>query len=195
MKKNSALVVIDIQKDFFKGGALPVANAENIIPIINKYIHLFDQHNFPIFYSRDWHPPHSKHFKKFGGKWEQHCVKGEKGAEFHEALKIVKRGIVISKGIKENEDGYSVFEGYDEKGKKFYEVLKEKKITTLYVGGVATDFCVKASVIDGVKLGFKIKLLTDGIKGVKEESSKLAITQMCKLGVECLTIDKVYEKK
>jgi nicotinamidase/pyrazinamidase len=195
MEKNSALLIIDVQKDFFQGGRLPVPNGESIIPTLNNYISFFQQNRLLIFYSRDWHPPQSKHFKKFGGKWPEHCIKGKEGAEFHKDLKIVKEGIIISKGIKQIEDAYSVFEGYDEKGEKFYEVLKKREITTLYVGGVATDFCVKASVIDGVKLGFKVKLLIDGIKGVDEKNSNLAIKEMYNLGVECIKIEELYEKK
>ena len=179
-----ALLVVDVQNDFCPGGTLPVPEADTIIPVLNRYIGLFSKEGLPVFFSRDWHPKKTAHFKKYGGLWPVHCVQGTCGARFHPRLKIPKRKIILSKGMNPLRNSYSAFQAEDEAGLSFLSILKIFGVTQLYVGGLATDYCVKSSVLDALKKGFKVKLLHNAIKGVdmKPGDSARAIKAMVKRG-------------
>lgn len=193
MKLKKALLIVDMQNDFCPGGKLPVKEGDKIVPILNKYIKIFSQKKLPIFASRDWHPKKTKHFKRFGGVWPEHCVQNSKGAQFHPKLRLPKEVIVISKGMDPQIDAYSVFGGQDENGQDFLNLLKILGVKELYIGGLATDYCVKSTVLDALKLKFKVKLLTDAIKGVdlKEGDSGRAIEEMVKNGAKKMTLEEV----
>lgn len=182
MKLNlkKALLIADVQNDFCPGGALAIREGDKIIKNINTYIKLFSRKKLPIFISRDWHPKKTRHFKQFGGLWPRHCVQNTKGAEFHPSLKLAKEVIILSKGMDPEEDSYSVFDSSDSMGMPFINLLKMFRIKELYIGGLATDYCVKYSTIDALKAGFKVRLLIDAIKGVdiKPDDSKNAIKEM-----------------
>ena len=134
--------------------------------------------------TRDWHPKETKHFKKFGGQWPEHCVENTTGAKFHPRLKLPPNTIIISKGMDPEADSYSAFQGSYDKRTEFKKVLINLKIKTLFVGGLATDYCVKSTVLDALKLGYKVNLLTDAIKGVnlKSDDSVKAIAAMIQHG-------------
>ncbi|MEK7802764.1 MAG: isochorismatase family protein, partial [Deltaproteobacteria bacterium] len=140
----------------------------------------------PIYASRDWHPEKTRHFKAYGGLWPPHCVQGTKGAEFHPDLKPAPSVIIITKGADPEEDSYSCFHAYDSEGKPFAKSLKEKGVKHLYVGGLATDYCVRATVLDALKAGFSVTLLIDAIKGVdiKPGDSAKALEEMEKAGAD-----------
>lgn len=164
MKK--ALIIVDAQNDFFPGGALGVHCGDEIIPYINLLIAHAVKLGWLIIFSRDWHPKKTKHFKRYGGTWKQHCVKGTVGANFHSAINMPEHYVLISKGMSTIDDGYSPFEGVDERGKSLNTVLKKHRITTLYVAGLAKDYCVKACVLDSQKLGYGTILLNDAVRAV-----------------------------
>ncbi len=189
---SQALLIVDVQNDFCPGGALAVPAGDRIIPVLNSYLKLFFSKKFPIFASRDWHPSRTKHFKEFGGIWPVHCVKETFGAQFHSDLQLPRSAIILSKGINPDEDGYSAFQGIDESGTSFGELLKERNITVLFVGGLATDYCVKSSVVDACQNGLKVNLLTDAISGVnlKREDSFAAVNEM----VHCGAIKSNFSK-
>lgn len=193
MKLKKALLVVDLQNDFCPGGALAVPEGDKIIPALNKYIDYFSKNKLPIFASRDWHPKKSKHFKKFGGVWPVHCVQDTKGAEFHPKLKLPKERIIISKGMDAEKDSYSAFQAQDSNGMDFLTLLKYLGVQELYIGGLATDYCVKFSVIDALKNGFKAGLLTDAIEGVnlKPKDSSDAIEEMLKTGAKMTTLKNI----
>lgn len=191
MGAEKALLIIDVQNDFCPGGALAVPEGDKIVPVLNRYIELFLSKGLPIFASRDWHPEKTKHFKDFGGLWPKHCIQKTRGAEFHPGLKLPDKIIILSKGMDPEKDSYSVFQGADSQGKSFLNLLSFMGIIELYVGGLATDYCVKESVLDALKNGFKVKLLMDAIKGVNEESSREAIKQMVARGAEQITFEKL----
>ncbi len=184
--KRKALVIIDVQNDFCPAGALAVPEGDKVVPALNKYIEIFFKEKNPIFATRDWHPKKTKHFASAGGVWPDHCVKGTKGAGFHPDLKVPQSAVIISKGMDPKSDSYSCFQGYDSKGRDFLTLLRKLKIEELYMGGLATDYCVKASVLDALKNGFKVKLLIDAIKGVdiKHGDSEKAIEEMIMAGAE-----------
>ena len=186
MKLKKALLIVDMQNDFCTGGALAVPDGERIVPILNKYIEKFLKERLPIFASRDWHPKESKHFKKFGGLWPEHCIENTAGARFHPSLRLPKEAIVVSKGMGFDDDSYSAFQAKDDSGTGFGVLLGNLAIEELYIGGLATDYCVKSSVLDALKFAFKVKLLTDAIKGVniKPGDSEDAINEMERYGAK-----------
>jgi nicotinamidase/pyrazinamidase len=191
--KNASLLIIDLQNDFCPGGALPVEEGDMIVPVINDYISAFREKKLPILATRDWHPENTTHFKKFGGDWPVHCVQGTAGAEFHPDLRLPYDVVIISGGMDPGEDGYSCFEGKDEKGQVFNDFLTRKGITDLFVCGIATDYCVKYSVLDALEQGYEVYLLTDAIKGVnlKPQDSQNAAAEMVEKGARTATIAEV----
>ncbi len=193
MQLKKALLIVDVQNDFCPGGALAVPDSDKIIPTINKYIKIFAKHKLPIFASRDWHPKETKHFKQFGGLWPRHCVQNTKGAKFNPDLKLSQEAIILSKGMDPNKDSYSVFQAIDSNGTDFLNLLKIFGVDEIFVAGLATDYCVKWSVLDALRLNFKVKLLTDAIKGVnlKPKDSQGAINEMASSGAHGITIDKL----
>ncbi len=186
MRFRKALLIVDLQNDFSPGGALGVPGADKVVPVINKYIRIFSKKRLPIFASRDWHPIKTGHFKDFGGAWPVHCIHNSKGAQFHPKLKLPKEAIFLYKGMDPHKDSYSVFQAEDKSGRRFPNILETLKIEELYIGGLATDYCVKFSAKDALKNGFKVRLLFDAIKGVdlKTGDSELAIKELVKLGAK-----------
>jgi nicotinamidase/pyrazinamidase len=144
-KFQSALLLVDVQNDFCPGGALAVPQGDRVVPALNSYIAHADAQGWPVYVSRDWHPPVTRHFKELGGPWPPHCVQNSSGARFHEGLKLPPDSIVITKGEDPEDHGYSAFEGRTPAGKTFLADLREKGVNHLYVGGLATDYCVKHS--------------------------------------------------
>jgi len=181
-------LIIDVQNDFCAGGSLEVPGGDEIVPMLNKHIERFPQAHWPIFASRDWHPEKTTHFKPYGGPWPPHCVQGTKGAEFHPDLILPTGTDIISAGMEPDTDGYSAFVGVDSQSKPLTIVLREKGIEHLYIGGIATDYCVKHTVLDALRHGFKVTLLEDAIRGVNEKDSVEAIEQMVRAGAKLATL-------
>ncbi|MBE0478535.1 nicotinamidase [Candidatus Aerophobetes bacterium] len=194
MHKDKALLIVDVQNDFCPGGALTVPGGDRVVPVLNKYIELFATNNLPIFASRDWHPKITKHFKDYGGLWPGHCIQGTEGARFHPNLKLPKKTIIVSKGMNPEKDAYSVFQAFDSQGKSLLDILKNQGRTELYIGGLATDYCVKESVLDALNASFKVKLLIDAIRGVNHKTSCEAIRKMTTRGAEEITFEKGCKK-
>ncbi len=159
-KKKQALIVVDVQNDFCPGGTLAVAHGDEVVPPLNKLIAEFLQRGDPVFKTRDWHPLTTKHFADFGGTWPVHCVQGTKGAEFHPDLTDDPRIHIISKGLGD-EDSYSGFDGTD-----LAAQLRNFGVDEVLVGGLATDYCVKNTVLDALKEGFTVRALTNAMRPV-----------------------------
>jgi nicotinamidase/pyrazinamidase len=185
MEINKALLIVDVQNDFCPGGALGVQNGDRIVPILNRYIERFAQAGMSIFVTRDWHPPMTSHFNTAGGVWPPHCIQGSKGAEFHPDLRISNEAIILSKGTAVDEDSYSAFAAADARGVPLQDLLRQRGIERIYVGGLATDYCVKETVLEGLLQGFEVVLLQDAVCGVnlQSEDSARAIDAMVKAGV------------
>ena len=161
--KKQALIVVDVQNDFCPGGTLAVAHGDEVVAPLNKLIGEFLNRGAPVFKSRDWHPAMTKHFAAYGGTWPVHCVQGTKGAEFHPGLADDPRIQVVSKGLGE-EDSYSAFDGTD-----LASQLRELGAEEVLVGGLATDYCVKNTVLDALKEGFAVTALTSAMRPVDLE--------------------------
>jgi len=164
--KQDALVVVDVQNDFCPGGALGVSGGDEVVPVLNRYIARFREVDAPVFATRDWHPPKTKHFQAWGGLWPPHCVQGTAGAEFHPQLSVAGDTVIVSKGMDPEEDAYSCFQASDSSGRPFSAALGARGIQRIYVGGLATDYCVKATALDAVREGFEVVILADAIRAV-----------------------------
>jgi nicotinamidase/pyrazinamidase len=189
MPSKDALIVVDVQNDFCSGGALAVKDGDQVVPVLNRYIDQFTKAGLLVFATRDWHPEKTSHFITGGGPWPPHCIQGSQGAQFHPDLKLPPQTVVVSAGMGSGEDGYSGFLGRDEGGAKLADLLRQRGIERIFVGGLATDYCVKHTVLDGLKEGFKVVLLADSVRGVnlKPDDSERAIEEMLHAGAEVAT--------
>jgi nicotinamidase/pyrazinamidase len=158
-----ALIVVDVQNDFCPGGSLAVPQGDEVIAPLNKLIQEFLERGEPVFKTRDWHPAQTKHFADYGGTWPVHCVQQTKGAEFHPDLLDDKHIRVVSKGLGD-EDSYSGFDGTD-----LALQLQRLGVEEIWVAGLATDYCVKNTVLDGLKEGFRVKALKEAMRPVELE--------------------------
>ncbi|WP_029520879.1 nicotinamidase [Persephonella sp. IF05-L8] len=184
-----ALIVVDMQNDFMPGGALPVPDGDKIVPVLNQYIKLFADRGNPVYFTRDWHPSDHISFKGHGGIWPPHCVQDTEGAKFHPELQIpLDNKFIISKGTSRDFDAYSGFQGTI-----LDQLLKERGIKRLFVGGVATDYCVKNTVLGGLNLGYQVFVLEDAIKGVEANKGDIekAIKQMLEKGAVFISYGEV----
>jgi nicotinamidase/pyrazinamidase len=183
MQAGDALLIVDVQNDFCPGGSLPVTEGDKIVSVLNRYIEKFRAAHLPIFATRDWHPERTSHFNTGGGLWPPHCIRGTRGAGFHPDLRLPEDVILISKGIGD-EDSYSGFQGADAAGVSLANLLHQRGVKRLFVGGLATDYCVKHTVLDGLKENFGVVLLEDAIRGVeiKPGDSDRAVHEMVQAG-------------
>ena len=165
----TALIVVDVQNDFADpAGGLSVADGDAVVPVINKEIALAQEAGARVVYTADWHPESTPHFAKDGGIWPVHCVAGTWGAEFHPDL--VVDGPVVRKGTN-GEDGYSGFTMKDPESDEtmpteLAPLLRDWEVTRVVVTGLATDYCVKATALDGITEGFTVELITDAVRSV-----------------------------
>src|ERR1700704_5374207 len=159
--KKRALIVVDVQNDFCPGGALAVAHGDEVVGPLNTLMKEFLQRGEPVFKSRDWHPEKTHHFQAYGGTWPVHCVQNTKGAEFHPDLIDDMHIRVVSKGLGDT-DCYSAFDETD-----LALQLRRLGVEEVWVGGLATDYCVKNTVLDALKQGFKVKAIEDAMRGVE----------------------------
>ena len=183
--KEDALIIVDVQVDFCPGGALPVPEGDKIIPALNEYIRRFDAAGALIIATRDWHPPNHISFRDYGGPWPLHCVQGTKGAEFHPELRLPDRTLIISKATDPEKEAYSGFEGTD-----LNERLRGAGVKRVFIGGLATEYCVKSTVLDALKYGFEVFLLEDAVKGIDAHPGDVekAIKEMLEKGAKKLTL-------
>jgi len=177
---SDGLLVVDVQNDFCPGGALAVGDGDAVVAVINEFIEQRrPQH---VYASRDWHPRQTRHFKAQGGSWPVHCVQETAGAAFHAGLRLPQSTVVISKGGDPEQDGYSAFEGHDPQGLPFAERLQKDGVRRLYVTGLATDFCVRASVLDARARGLQVVVIAAGVRAVDPEAGDTALGAMRQAG-------------
>jgi nicotinamidase/pyrazinamidase len=197
----TALILVDIQNDFLPTGSLPVKQGDQIIPVVNKLIDEFDL----VVASKDWHPKNhgsfaSTHEKKPGDVielegldqilWPDHCVQDSEGSEFVKGLKTDKIYKIIYKGTEENIDSYSAF--FDNGHRKKTELddfLKKEGVNTVYIAGLAADYCVKFTALDAVNLGYKTFVVKDATRAVEDIDD--ALKDLKANGVQIVTSESV----
>jgi nicotinamidase/pyrazinamidase len=168
-----------------------VPEGDRVIPALNRLIGRFEGEGRPVYASRDWHPADTAHFRDFGGPWPAHCIAGSPGAQFHSGLHLPADAIVVSKGQDRHDDGYSAFEGQTDSGRTLADDLRARGVTELYVGGLATDYCVRASVLDARRAGFPVTVITDGIAGIGREDEARSLDEMRAAGARLVASDAV----
>ncbi len=157
-----ALLIVDVQNDFCPGGALPVPEGDRVVPVLNRWIAVARSRGALIYASRDWHPPDHVSFREQGGPWPPHCVRDTEGARIHGHLELPENVYLVDKGVHRNRDNYSAF---DETG--LAKVLRAAGVERVWVGGLALDYCVLATVLDAVEEGFEVHLLTGATRPVE----------------------------
>lgn len=174
-----ALLLVDVQNDFFPGGALPTPNGDSIIRPVNRLIGTALAHQLPIFATRDWHPEDHCSFEAQGGPWPPHCIQDTEGAQFHPAVRMPRHTKVISKADERDKEAYSGFDKTDLAGK-----LRDEGISRLIVAGLATDVCVKNTVLDALKEGFEVFVVENAVSGIDNDpgDSDQALWEMQKAG-------------
>lgn len=185
LKTGDALIVVDVQRDFLPGGSLAVPDGGAVVPVLNQYLRRFEEVGLPAIATRDWHPNDHCSFVAEGGTWPAHCVQDSSGAGFAEGLRLPDDTVLISKGTKSDAEAYSGFDGTD-----LARRLKAAKVTRLFIGGLATDYCVLATVRDAISVGFEVFLLRDAVRAVNVEAGDgdKAVDEMCALGASLIEL-------
>jgi nicotinamidase/pyrazinamidase len=184
LQPGDALVVVDVQNDFLAGGSLAVPHGDDVIGVLNDYIAAFGARSLPVYATRDWHPPHHCSFRESGGPWPPHCVAGSPGAAFAAGLRLPSTTPIISKGTRVDQDAYSGFEGTDLDAR-----LRSAGVRRLYIGGLATDYCVLNTVKDALAHHYTVYVLEDAIRAVDVQpgDGRRAQDGMRQLGAVAIT--------
>jgi nicotinamidase/pyrazinamidase len=184
IRPGDALIVVDVQQDFLPGGALGVPAGDEVVPALNRAVRAFERAGLPIYYSRDWHTPDHCSFKAQGGRWPPHCIAGSEGAAFAKALRVPKGAAVISKATTRAQDAYSAFQDTT-----LEQRLEADGVSRVFVGGLATDYCVKATVLDARANGFEVEVLGDAVRAVEVQpgDGERALREMLKSGANLTT--------
>lgn len=189
-RTGDALCIVDLQRDFLPGGPLPVAEADTIVPIVQRLVELFAARVLPVIASRDWHPPDHCSFQQQGGEWPVHCVAETSGAAFAAGLTLPDTAWVVPKATSSERDAYSAFEntGLDER-------LQQSQVQRLFVCGLATDVCVQATVQDALQSGYSVVLITDAIRAVDAAAGdgERAISVMQQRGARIANSQTIFE--
>jgi nicotinamidase/pyrazinamidase len=183
-----ALIVADVQNDFLAGGSLAVPQGDEVIEPLNAYIERFRRSGLPIFALRDWHPQGHCSFIEQGGLWPAHCIAGTQGAAFAASLKLPPDVQIVSKATQIDAEAYSGFSGTD-----LHDRLRQRGVETVFIGGLATDYCVLNTVRDALALGLRVYVLGDAIKAVDRNpgDGEKAISEMERLGARLISLDRI----
>lgn len=179
MVPHDALVIVDVQNDFCPGGALPVTGGHDIVPVFNRWIARARDAGATIIASRDWHPENHVSFTQQGGRWPAHCVADTPGAAFHPDLALPADALIINKGTEQDRDAYSAFDGTG-----LTDELRRHGIDRLWIGGLALDVCVRATVLDACREGFEVHVIQAASRPLTPESGRLAIADMQQAGAQ-----------
>lgn len=185
-----ALIAVDVQQDFLPGGSLAVDHGDEIVPVLNEYIAAFGRHRLPVYATRDWHPRDHCSFRAAGGVWPPHCVAGTAGADFAPGLALPQDVKVVSKATTPAKDAYS---GFEDTG--LAEELRSRGIRRLFIGGLATDYCVLSTVSDALSAGFEVFVLEDAVRAVnlKPDDGARALQSMRERGATPLRLETLSE--
>lgn len=170
---HDALLAVDVQRDFEPGGALAVPDGDEVVPVLAACIVEFDRRHLPVIASRDWHPQNHCSFQAQGGPWPPHCVARTPGAELDPALKLPTHAKIIDKAQSAEQDAYSAFEGTE-----LHAWLSANGVRRLFIGGLATEYCVLNTVNDALRHGYDVVLLQDAIRAIDPAADEKAIEDM-----------------
>lgn len=159
-----ALILVDLQNDFCRGGPLGVPSSDAVVKSLSALAKAFAAKGGKVFATRDWHPAEHSSFQTQGGQWPEHCIQGTQGAEFHPDLELPKGSSIVNKGMSVGKDAYSGFVDSD-----LNDQLRKKGINRLYVGGLATDNCVLNTVLDAIYNDYETYVVTDAVAAVNVE--------------------------
>jgi len=187
-QQGDALVVVDLQSDFLPGGTLGVPTVDAVIPTLNRCIAEFQHQGLPIFATRDWHPPNHCSFLPQGGPWPAHCVAGTWGPEFAAQLFLPSGVRVISKATAAQTEAYSAFQGTN-----LAAQLKDLGCTRVLLGGLATDYCMKATALDAREAGLDVTVLEDAVRAVNLQpgDGQRALEEMTERGVLLSSVERL----
>jgi nicotinamidase/pyrazinamidase len=183
-QQHDALLIIDVQKDFCPGGALAIQNGDTVIAPLNIWLDQAKRSGAPVYVSRDWHPREHPSFTGQSGPWPPHCLQGSDGARFHPDLHVPDHAVIITKGVRLDIDQNSAFE---QTGLATH--LRDAGIERLFIGGLALDVCVYATVEDARKAGFEVVLISDATRAVEPDKTSAFLEKMQNAGVELVTTD------
>lgn len=188
LQVGDALILVDVQLDFLPGGSLAVPHGDEVVPALNRYIAVFRGLTFPIVATRDWHPPDHCSFRAQGGPWPSHCVAGSAGAHFATLLDLPCEAHIVSKATSRDRDAYSGFEGTG-----LDDWLRRAGASRVFVGGLATDYCVLNTVRDALRFGYATFLLLDAVRAVDVAAGDgaRAIDEMRRLGAMAIEYGQV----
>jgi len=183
-----ALVIVDVQNDFLPGGSLAVPHGDEVVRPLNCCLRAFAAKNLPVYATRDWHPEQHCSFRAQGGPWPPHCVAGTHGAEFAATLQLPPYTVIVSKATAPEQDAYSGFQGTD-----LDSHLYTANIHRLFIGGLATDYCVLNTVRDAIRLGYEVLLLAEAIRAVDVHAGDglLAEEEMVSLGAKRIFVEEI----
>lgn len=184
LQPGDALLIVDIQNDFLPGGSLGVREGDKVIPLINADIKAALAANIPIIASRDWHPDNHISFIPQGGKWPPHCVQNTFGAAFNDTLDLPTSAIIINKAFKKDAEAYSAWDGETDTGQSLHEILQDLGVKRLIIGGLALDYCVKATAMDAVANGKTVLVQLRSTRAISEDDGLAAIQEMSEAGVQ-----------
>lgn len=188
IRPTDALIVVDVQNDFLPGGRLVVEDGDQVVPLTNMLAPLFEH----VVYTRDWHPSDHVSFadppEYRDGSWPAHCIQGTEGAEFPPNLKIARDALIVDKGDDPTVEAYS---GFQAGGLDLAGWLRERGVERLFITGLATDYCVLNTALDGVAAGFEVALVEDSVRGVAADTSRDAMEEMRRAGVRSTTASAI----
>ena len=161
LQAGDALILVDVQNDFLPGGSLAVPTGNEIVPVLNRYLTLFHSHGLPVFATRDWHPPDHCSFQHQGGPWPPHCIAATPGAAFPASLHLPADTYVISKATAREKDAYSGFDNT-----QLNSLLKSAGAVRVFIGGLATEYCVLNTVKDALRYHYTTFVLEDAIRAI-----------------------------
>jgi nicotinamidase/pyrazinamidase len=177
LRAGDALIVVDVQIDFCPGGALPIERGDEVVPVLNRWLAAAIEAQIPIYASRDWHPLHHLSFTEAGGEWPVHCVQDSPGARFHPSLKLPPDAAVVTKGVRFDRDQYSAFDGTG-----LASELRKRGVRRVWVGGLAQDVCVRATVLDARRDRLDAVVIADATRPVTRSGAERANEEMRQAG-------------
>jgi nicotinamidase/pyrazinamidase len=190
LREGDGLLIVDVQVDFCPGGLLPISEGDRVVPVLNRWLAGATTRGVPVYASRDWHPAEHPSFQGNGGAWPPHCIQDTPGAGFHPQLALPPTTVKIAKGVRFDQDQYSVF---DQTG--LAQRLRLDRVRRLWVGGLALDVCVRASVVDALRAGFHVCLLLDATRPVDRNAGVRAVAELQAAGAALVRTATVAEPR